>query len=126
MVVHYDSTNLIGTDTAGTGDSYSVSWDTTGVPNGSHTLTAKAYDAAGNSGTSPPVSVTVDNVQGKVGDLDGDNDVDIIDLSTLISNWGATSGPADINNDGIVDVFDLSILLSHWEGTSAPEFTIPH
>jgi hypothetical protein len=65
-------------------------------------------------------------VVGKIGDLDGDGDVDIVDLSTLISNWGATSGPADINNDETVDIFDLSILLSHWEGTSAPEFTIPH
>src|SRR5437879_6124194 len=40
---------------------YAFTWDTTGVPNGSHTLTAVARDAAGNTSTSLPVSVTVSN-----------------------------------------------------------------
>jgi hypothetical protein len=40
---------------------YSVSWNTAGAANGSHTLTAIARDAAGNRTTSAPVSVTVDN-----------------------------------------------------------------
>ena len=39
--------------------SYSVSWNTTTVANGSHTLTARAYDAAGNTKTSTAVGVTV-------------------------------------------------------------------
>src|SRR4029079_9910975 len=37
------------------------SWDTTGATNGSHTLTAVARDAAGNTATSSAISVTVDN-----------------------------------------------------------------
>jgi len=41
---------------------YAVSWDTTGVPNGEHVLTAVARDAASNTGTAPPVSVTVFNL----------------------------------------------------------------
>src|SRR5439155_15996357 len=36
-------------------------WDTTTASNGSHTLTAVARDAAGNSATSTPVTVTVSN-----------------------------------------------------------------
>ena len=40
---------------------YTFSWDTTTVTDGSHTLTAKAYDAAGNVGTSAGVTVTVQN-----------------------------------------------------------------
>ena len=36
---------------------YSVSWDTTTTPDGTHTLTAAARDAAGNQGTSSPVTV---------------------------------------------------------------------
>ncbi|MGH8642392.1 MAG: Ig-like domain-containing protein, partial [Burkholderiales bacterium] len=40
---------------------YSVSWNTTGVANGSHTLTAVARDAAGNTRTSAPINVTVNN-----------------------------------------------------------------
>jgi Bacterial Ig domain/Transmembrane protein 131-like N-terminal len=37
------------------------SWNTTTYSNGQHTIYAKAYDAAGNVGTSPTISVTVNN-----------------------------------------------------------------
>jgi Bacterial Ig domain len=40
---------------------YAVSWNTTTVANGSHSLTATARDAAGNRATSAQVSVTVSN-----------------------------------------------------------------
>ncbi len=40
---------------------YQWTWDTTGSSNGAHTLTAKAYDAAANVGTSAGVAVTVAN-----------------------------------------------------------------
>lgn len=41
--------------------SATFSWDTTTATNGSHNLQAKAYDAAGNSGASSLVTVTVQN-----------------------------------------------------------------
>ena len=41
---------------------WSIAWNTTGVPDGAHTLTAVARDAAGNTTTSAAVGVTVDNV----------------------------------------------------------------
>lgn len=59
-VEFYDGASLIGTDTTATGNSYSVPWNTTGVANGSHNLTAKAFDANGST-TSSAVTVTVDN-----------------------------------------------------------------
>jgi hypothetical protein len=40
---------------------YSVTWDTLSVPNGSHTLTAVARDASGNTTTSASVIVTASN-----------------------------------------------------------------
>jgi chitodextrinase len=40
---------------------YTATWDTTLSPNGSHTLSAKAYDTAGNMGVSSSVVVTVSN-----------------------------------------------------------------
>ncbi len=40
---------------------FTYSWDTTGVANGSHTISAVATDAAGNSATASNVSVTVNN-----------------------------------------------------------------
>lgn len=52
---------LSSTDTT---SPYGASWTTTAVANGSHALTAKAYDAAGNVGTSAAVIVTVDNATG--------------------------------------------------------------
>jgi glucose/arabinose dehydrogenase/chitodextrinase len=45
-----------------TSSPYAVSWDTTTATNGSHALTARARDAAGNATTSGPVTVTVSNV----------------------------------------------------------------
>src|SRR6266446_1162371 len=40
---------------------YSISWNTTTATNASHSLTAQAFDAAGNMGSSAPVTVTVSN-----------------------------------------------------------------
>jgi hypothetical protein len=108
---YYDSTNLISTDTT---SPYSIPWNTTAVSNGTHTLLAKAYDAAGNVGTSSSVSVTVSNATGKIGDLNGDGKVDIFDLSILLTRWGSNDTTADLNHNGTVDIFDLSILLTHW------------
>src|SRR6185436_10626676 len=40
---------------------YLVSWNTTTITNGNHTLTARARDAAGNMTTSTAVTVNVNN-----------------------------------------------------------------
>ena len=53
-----DGTNLGAEDTT---SPYSISWNTTTATNGSHSLTAVARDAAGNTTTSSAVTVTVDN-----------------------------------------------------------------
>lgn len=48
---------------------YSISVDTTGLTNDSHTISAVARDAAGNTATSATVSVTVNNSTPSYGDL---------------------------------------------------------
>jgi hypothetical protein len=53
-----DGSNVGAEDTA---SPYSISWDSTSTPNGSHTVTAVARDAAGNTTTSSSVSITVSN-----------------------------------------------------------------
>jgi hypothetical protein len=53
-----DGANLGTEDTA---SPYSTTWNTTTATNGSHTLTAVARDAAGNTTTSTSVTVTVSN-----------------------------------------------------------------
>jgi hypothetical protein len=55
------------------------------------------------------------------GDLDGDGDVDLTDLSILLGNYGMTSGgeyeDGDLDGDGDVDLADLSQLLAHYGET---------
>jgi len=58
-----DGVNLGAEDTTAP---YAVSWDTTTGGDGSHTLTAVARDAAGNTTTSSGVTVTVSNGGGSV------------------------------------------------------------
>jgi hypothetical protein len=53
-----DGSNLGAEDTSGP---YSISWNTTSVANGSHTLRARARDAAGNTTTSATITVNVQN-----------------------------------------------------------------
>jgi hypothetical protein len=53
-----DGSNLQAEDTS---SPYSITWDSTSVSNGSHTLTSVARDAAGNTTTSSGVTVTVSN-----------------------------------------------------------------
>jgi hypothetical protein len=58
QVEFYDGTNLLGTDMTAP---YSLTWNTVGLANGWHSLTAKGYDVPGNVGTSAAVSVVVNN-----------------------------------------------------------------
>lgn len=55
------------------------------------------------------------------GDLDGDCDVDLADLTVLLAHFGQTSGvgaeDGDIDGDGDVDLADLTLMLSVF-GTS--------
>jgi hypothetical protein len=67
---------LKGTDTTA---AYSMTLDSTTLANGSHTLTAKAYDAAGNVATSSAVAFSVSNTTAS---------------TQLIANPGFESGTA--------------------------------
>ncbi|MBI4130319.1 hypothetical protein HY468_03320 [Candidatus Roizmanbacteria bacterium] len=50
------------------------------------------------------------------GDIDGDGDIDLSDLTTLLTNFGrsGTSLPGDIDSNGDVDLADLTTLLSNF------------
>lgn len=92
-----DGVNLGGEDTTAP---YSTTWNTTTTPNGSHTLTAVARDAAGNQGASTPVIVTVNNTAPPPPDPNGlvaaysfdeGSGSTVADASTAANN-GAISG----------------------------------
>jgi hypothetical protein len=57
-VEFYRNNTLMETDTTAP---YGMSWSTTSVANGTYVLTSRAYDAAGNVGTSAGISVTTNN-----------------------------------------------------------------
>jgi lysophospholipase L1-like esterase len=111
-VEFYDNGAMVGSDTTAP---YSYGWTTSAA--GAHALTAKAYDAAGNSATSSAanVTVTVAPYPGIMpGDVNGDSRVNALDLSTLISRDGQNYPDADFNKDGTVGAADMAILLSKW------------
>jgi glucose/arabinose dehydrogenase len=53
-----DGTNVGAEDAS---SPYSISWDSTSVPNGQHVITAASRDTAGNTATSNGITVTVSN-----------------------------------------------------------------
>jgi hypothetical protein len=107
-----DGVNLGAEDTSAP---YSLSWNTIGTANGNHFLTARARDAAGNTTTSTPVAVTVNN----------DTSAPTVNLTAPVA--GATVSGTDTisavasDNVGIVGVqFLLDDVALGTEDTAAP------
>ena len=69
---------------------YTMAFDSTILPDGSHTLTGKAYDAAGNVGSSSPLPFTVNNGGG---------------AKELILDGGFESGGANWSGNGRIGAF---------------------
>jgi len=68
----------------------SFNWSTATVANGSHTIVSKAFDAAGNVGTSATVTVTVSNTTGTPTELIGNGGFE--NGSASPAPWTVTSG----------------------------------
>lgn len=106
-----------------TNSPYTYVFDSKSVANGSHTITARAYDSAPTPNQNEvTVSVTINNTVTPPPtqcDFDGDGKVGIVDLSILLSNFNTTvtrgkNGDCDANTDGVVGIIDLSTLLTRW------------
>lgn len=46
------------------------------------------------------------------GDVNGDGQVDLIDLNLVLANFGAQTSSGDANGDGVVNLLDLNLVLS--------------
>jgi carbon monoxide dehydrogenase subunit G len=111
---------LVGSDATAP---YSVAWDTTQYADGSHTLTARAFDAAGNQATSAAVSVTVAN------DAGGGDDPPVLDLSvsgipTSIRRGEFFTATATVTNSGGSTASGLSVVIS-WQPSDAIRLESP-
>lgn len=48
-------------------------------------------------------------------DFNNDGRVDMVDLNTLMLNWGAIgTNASDLNHDGVVDMLDFNLLMLSW------------
>lgn len=122
----YDSNlTLSGTKTASTvlvfvnGSSSGVSyptqttWEFASILNlGINNFNVNGRDSSGVNSSVVSVSINLH----KVGDITGDNVIDLTDLSIFGTDWEKTSGfnnaLSDMNNDGVVDLTDFSIIAS--------------
>ena len=48
------------------------------------------------------------------GDIDGDGEVNVVDLVRLILAWGTNDPAVDANGDGVVNVTDMIDLIVNW------------
>lgn len=61
------------------------------------------------------VAVLLTPVEGRLGDLDCDGHVGIVDFLSVLEHWGPCAGcSADLNDDRIVDGLDVAMLFSNW------------
>ena len=42
----------------------------------------------------------------------------MLDLTNLVVAWGSDDSSADLNNDGVVDVLDLTTVILNWGSLS--------
>jgi Polysaccharide lyase len=66
------------------------------------------------------INSRADTGQVRLGDLDSNGKVDVLDLSKLLSNFNKVTSLGDVDGDGKVTITDMSILLSNFGKTTAP------
>jgi hypothetical protein len=54
-------------------------------------------------------------------DVNGDGEVDILDLTLVASRYDSSDPTADLNGDGTVNILDLAIIAGNY-GQKLPEF----
>ncbi len=107
----------------GGGNSHLVSMDTSVVGPTSGTLTILSDSVDEPARVVTLVGEVVESGGGCLGDLTGDDAIDLDDLSILLVNFGISNGATyaqgDLTGDGAVDLDDLSELLVRF-GSSCP------
>jgi hypothetical protein len=100
-VEFYRGVTLLGSDNTAP---YSYSWDSTGVTDGSYSLTARAYDKSNNTQTSTAVNVTVHNTPAPVDAAITSfsaTDTSIVEGNSTTLNWSVASAQSCSLDQGI-------------------------
>jgi len=77
---------------------WQLSWNSTSVSDGSHTIAVKAYDAKGNEGSDGPVSITVDQDVQILDETWSDRDGNSDSLNADQGGWSASGFSASSEN----------------------------
>jgi hypothetical protein len=119
-----DSATFNGQTIAGIGP---TSWKVTFAPGiGTNSFTVYYNDSSGTAVASKTFTI----VRRKIGDINGDGKVDVLDLSILFSHWNQTiqgDNWANLNNvndwmslnpdvDNTINILDLSLMFANWTG----------
>ncbi len=103
--------NGINIGTEDTASPFSINWDTTTVPNGTHALTAVARDAATNSTTSVQVFVTVSNLPPTINSFTANPNPITLGSATTLS-WNVSAATSLSIDQGVGTVTGSSISVS--------------
>jgi len=116
-VSFYHGTTLIGSEIteASGADTYSTTFDSTAVADGSYSLTAVARDASNNYATSTAVTVTVDNTGPVISSITSGTPATTIATTTWTTNESANSQVAYglTNAYGATTTLDATMVTSH-------------
>lgn len=89
------------------------------VPVGIYTVEAKSSGHRRAQGTNVEIraneTITMELITLLAGDVDGDDDIDQYDATTIGTHYNkATPEPADLNGDSVINVLDLEILAANY------------
>ena len=85
---------------------------------GAYTVSLTVTDDDGATNTDISI-VTVASISlpDNPGDINGDNEVDLLDILMIIEHFGKTSGfdeKVDLNNDGVINLSDILEVVKNW------------